>query len=135
MTTSAERWAMAAHALVEADGPAGIAHLLTDDFVQESHRVGLREHGTGFLETVQTMREMGLHVSGRVVATAGDLFVLTRREYHHPTSTVVLLAISEWTSAGQLRRLIEFDADDTANALAILFEVSGAPVVSIEPDE
>ncbi len=125
---------MEAHALVEADGPTGIAHLLTDDFVQESHRVELRESGGGFLDTVQAMRDMGMHVAGHVVATAGDLYVLTHREYRHPTSTVVLLAISEWTTDGRLRRLIEFDAHDTVRAVEVLAEVAGAPAVLVGPD-
>ena len=126
---------MAAHELVEADGPDGIAHLLTDDFVQETHRVQLQGTGTGFLETVQSMREMGLHVSGQVIATAGDLHVLTHREYRHPTSTVTLLAISEWTPEGRLRRLIEFDTGDTDRALEVLGEVAGEPVVRVGPLE
>jgi len=124
-------WAMEAHRLVEADGPAGIAHLLTDDFVQESRRVELRETGAGFLGTMRVMRDMGLHVSGRVIATAGELCVLTHREYHHPTATVVVLAISQWTPAGQLRRLIEFDADDNELAVALLGELAGEPPVTV----
>lgn len=130
--TPAERWAMEAHALVEADGPDGIAHLLTDDFVQESHRVELRETGTGFLDTVRMMREVGMHVTGHVVATAGDLCVLTHREYLHGNSTVALLAISCWTTDGRLQRLIEFDADDLDRALAVLGEVSGEPVTTLD---
>jgi hypothetical protein len=133
--TPAERWAIEAHALVEADGPDGIARLLTDDFVQETYRVQLQGTGTGFLETVRSMREMGLHVSGRVIATAGDFHVLTHREYHHPTSTVTLLAISEWTAEGRLRRLIEFNDDDTEHALEVLADVAGLPVVRVGPIE
>lgn len=131
--TSAQRWAMEAHELVEAGGPDGIAHLLTDDFVQESRRVELRETGFGFLQTVRVMRDMGMHVSGRIVATAGDLCVLTLREYHHPRSMVSLLAVSVWTEDGRLRRLIEFDAHDTESALEVLGEVSGELVVRIDP--
>lgn len=131
--TSAQRWAMAAHELVETMGPDGIAHLLTDDFVQESRRVRLRETGVGFLQTVRVMRDMGVHVSGRIVATAGDLCVLTQREYHHPRETVTLLAVSVWTAEGRLRRLIEFDAHDTDSALELLAEVSGEVVVRVDP--
>lgn len=126
--TAAEDWAMEAHRLVDSKGPDGIAHLLTDDFVQESYRNELRKSGNVFLETVQLMYDMGLHVSGKVVATAGDYCVLTHRVYHHPTRDVELLAISQWTPDGHLRRLVEFDAADLERALAMLGDIAGEPV-------
>jgi hypothetical protein len=128
--TPAQRWAVEAHEIVETRGPDGLAHLLADDFVQESHRGGLLETGgAGMLGTVQSMREMGLHVSGTTVAVAGDHSVLTRRTYHHPSADVELLAISLWDEHGKLHRLIEFDARDLDRALVVLGEVTGLPVV------
>ena len=70
-STSALRWADAAHRAVEARGPAGLSDVLADEFVQESHRGGSIEiRREGLLGTVRMMKEMGLHVAGDPIAVA-----------------------------------------------------------------
>jgi len=131
--TSAQRWAARAHALIEAEGPTGLEGLLADGFVQETHRgVPHAIRREGLLGTVRSLRDMGLHVSGVTVATAGDLSVLTRRSYRHDDTTVELLAISIWSPDGLLERLIEYDVGSLDDALATLAEVSGEPVVRLD---
>lgn len=131
--TSAQRWADAAHRAIEAAGPAGLSDMLADDFVQESYRSGsLTLRREGMLGTVRMMKEMGLHVAGEPVAIAGDLHLLTRRRYVHERDMVELLAISEWTADGRLVRLVEHDADALDEALAVLADLSGAPVVRLD---
>jgi hypothetical protein len=130
--TSAQRWAARAYAIVEDRGPDGLAELLADGFVQETHR-GLPQEfkRDGLLGSVRSMREMDLHVSGFTVATAGDRCVLTSRSYHHTQTTVELLAVSVWNADGQLERLIEYDVTALDEAVAKLAEVSGQPVVRL----
>lgn len=131
--TSAQRWAEAAHRAIEASGPDGLRDVLADEFVQESHRSGSIEiRREGLLGTVQMMKGMGLHVAGEPVAVAGDLHLLMRRRYLHETDTVELLAISAWDADGRLIRLVEYDADALDQALAVLAELSGAPVVRLD---
>ncbi|GEM_PF-4870646 len=131
-TTRAQLWAAAAHEAIEAEGPAGLVPLLGDDFVQESHR-GMQTSATGeaLLGTVRVMRDMDTHVAGVHVAVAGDLHLLTRRAYRHGNDVVELLAVSEWTEEGKLSRLVEFDADAVDQALDVLAEMSGEPVVRL----
>jgi hypothetical protein len=132
--TSAQRWAAQAHAIIEAEGPSGLAGLLADGFVQETHRGGPQAiRRDGLLGSVRSMRDMGLHVSGFTVATAGDLSVLTQRSYRHGPTTVELLAISVWTVDGLLQRLIEYDVSSLEEALATLADVTGEPVVRLDP--
>lgn len=135
-TTSAQRWADEAHRAVEASGPAGLEHVLADDFEQVSHRTGpIAIRREGLLGSVRLMREMGLHVAGDHVATAGDLHLLTRRRYLHGPDTVELLAISVWNVNGQLVRLEEYDVDALDEALATLAQLSGDTVVRLDrPD-
>lgn len=131
-TSRAQRWAIAAHEAIEADGPAGLLPLLSDDFVQESHR-GLHTSATGdaLLGTVRVMRDMDTHVAGVHVAVAGDLHLLTRRAYRHGDDVVELLAVSAWTDEGKLSRLVEFDAGALEQALQVLAELSREPVVRL----
>ena len=132
-STSALRWADAAHRAVEARGPAGLSDVLADEFVQESHRGGSIEiRREGLLGTVRMMKEMGLHVAGDPIAVAGDLHLLIRRRYLHDQDTVELLAISAWNADGRLVRLVEYDADALDAALAALAELSGEPVIRLE---
>ncbi|RLE25403.1 MAG: hypothetical protein DRJ50_02995 [Actinobacteria bacterium] len=126
--TSAQQWADRAHALIEAKGPDGLAHVLRHDFVQES-RTSLVVRREGLLGSARTMYEMGLHVSGHAVAVAGDLCVLTRRVYRNASSVVELLAVSVWDEDGLLVKLIEFDIDALDAALAELTLVAGQPAV------
>jgi hypothetical protein len=131
--TSAQRWAAEAHRLVEAAGPSGLEGLLADGFVQETHRgVPQAIRRDGLLGTVRSMRDMGLHVSGVTIATAGDLSVLTQRSYRHGPTTVELLAISIWSPDGLLERLIEYDVSSLDEALDTLAEVTGEPVVRLD---
>jgi len=131
--TSAQGWATEAHALIEAAGPSGLDGLLADGFVQETHRgVPQAIRRDGLLGTVRSMRDMGLHVSGVTIATAGDLSVLTQRSYRHGDTTVELLAISIWSPDGLLERLIEYDVSSLDEALATLAEVTGEPVVRLD---
>ncbi len=131
--TSAQRWAVQAHAIIEAEGQQGLARLLADGFVQETHRgVPQAIRRDGLLGSVRSMRDMGLHVSGVTVATSGDLSVLTRRSYRHGPTTVDLLAISVWTTDGLLERLIEFDVSSLEEAVAMLAGITGQPVVLLD---
>jgi len=131
--TSAQRWAARAHELIETEGPPGLEGLLADGFVQETHR-GIPQaiRRDGLLGTVRSMRDMGLHVSGVTVATAGDLSVLTRRSYRHGPTTVELLAISVWTADGLLERLVEFDVGSLEEALEMLAGITEEPVVLLD---
>lgn len=127
--TSAQRWARAAHAAIEASGPAGLADVLSDEFVQESHRgIPSATRRNGLLGTVRMLRDMDLHVAGDHLAVAGDLHLLTRRSYRSGDQVVELLAVSAWTEDGRLRRLVEFDLDDLDAALGALGELSGVAV-------
>jgi hypothetical protein len=131
--TSAQRWAAQAHTIIEEEGQAGLAHLLADGFVQETHRgVPQAIRRDGLLGTVRSMRDMGLHVSGVTVATAGDLCVLTHRSYRHGPTTVELLAISVWTVDGLLERLVEFEVGALDEALTTLADATGEPVVRLD---
>jgi hypothetical protein len=133
--TSATRWAAQAHRVIEASGRDGLATLLADDFVQESHRgIGFTFDRQALLGTVRSMRELGMHVSGTAIAVAGDRCVLTRRAYQHGSAAAELLAVSVWNEDGRLSRLIEFDVGDLDQALETLGDVAGAPVqVLAEP--
>ncbi len=128
-STSATRWAVQAHRLIETSGRDGLATLLADDFVQESHRgIGFTFDRQGLLGTVRSMRELGMHISGTAIAVAGDRCLLTRRGYQHGSTEAELLAVSVWNEDGRLSRLIEFDVDDLDAALEALGDVAGAPV-------
>lgn len=131
--TRAQQWATAAHLAIEAEGPAGLVPLLSDDFVQESHRgLSTTARGEALLGTVRVMRDMDTHVAGTHVAVAGDLHLLTRRAYRHGDDVVELLAVSAWNEDGKLCRLVEFDADALDHALAVLAELGGTDVVLLD---
>lgn len=131
--TRAQQWAQAAHEAIEADGPSGLLPLLSEDFVQESHRgLSTTARGDALLGTVRVMREMDTHVAGTHVAVAGDLHLLTRRAYRHRGEVVELLAVSVWTEDGKLCRLVEFDADALDEALGVLADLSGTDVVRLD---
>lgn len=131
--TRAQRWAREAHAAIEASGPAGLASLLSDDFVQESRRgTPNATRREGLLGTVRVMRDMDLHVAGTHVAIAGDLHLLTRRVYRHDDQVVELLAVSAWNEDGQLSRLVEFDLDALDDALDVLADLSDEAVVRLD---
>lgn len=130
--TRAQRLAQRAHELIETGGQAALATILSDDFVHESRR------GKHFdldvphlLDTIKTMRSLGMHISGTTVAVAGDSCVLTHRHYVRDDANVELLAISVWNDDDQLEWLIEFDIDDLDRALATLAEISCQPVVRL----
>jgi hypothetical protein len=131
--TAAQRWAAHAYEVIATSGSAGLAAVLADDFEQESRR-GARLHldARRFLSTLRTMREFGMRVGGSTVAVAGECCLLTRRQYVQQGNAVELLAVSVWNDDGRLARLIEFDADDLDEALAVLAEVSGEPVVRLD---
>lgn len=133
--TRAQVWAKQASELIDERGPAGLATILSDDFVQESRRgPQLRLDAPRLLGTLKTMRSLGMRVSGTPVAVAGEQCVLTRRRYAHRDESVELLAVSVWTDDGKVERLIEFDADDLERALAVLGETADAPVVLVPDD-
>lgn len=128
--TRAQILAQRAYELIESRGQSGLAAVLSDGFVHESRRGRHFDlDAPHLLDTLKTMRSLGMHISGITVAIAGDLCVLTRRRYARVDSEVELLAVSVWNDADQLERLIEFDPDDLDAALAVLAEVSGEPVV------
>jgi len=130
--TRAQRLAERAHELIETTGQAGLATILADDFVHESRR-GRHfdldaEH---LLDTVKTMRSLGMHITGTTVAVAGDSCVLTHRHYLRGGTNVELLAISVWNDDDRLERLIEFDVDDLDVAMSTLAGLSRGPVVRL----
>ncbi len=130
--TRAQRLAQRAHELIETRGQAGLATILSDDFVHESRRGRHFDlDAPHLLDTVKTMRSLGMHVSGSTVAVAGDSCVLTHRHYLREGANVELLAVSVWNDDDQLDRLIEFDIDDLDTALETLADVSSEPVVRL----
>ena len=136
LRTPARAWATRAHELIEEHGTTALAELLSEEFEQESRRgPGLRVDAPRLLGTAKTMRSFGMHVSGSTVALAGSWCVLTRRRYHRRDEEVELLAVSVWNPEGKLERLIEFDADALDEALSVLAEVSGEPVLRIPDDD
>jgi len=128
--TRAQILAQRAYELIESSGQTGLASVLADGFVHESRRGRHFDlDAPHLLDTLKTMRSLGMHISGITVAIAGERCVLTRRRYARVDREVELLAISKWTDDDRLERLIEFDPDDLDPALAALAEVSGEPVV------
>jgi hypothetical protein len=121
--TRAQVLAQRAYELIESSGQTGLASVLSDRF---GHHFDL--DGPHLLDTVKTMRSLGMHISGITVAVAGDLCVLSRRRYARVDAEVELLAISVWDDDDRLERLIEFDPDDLESALAALADVSDEPV-------
>jgi hypothetical protein len=127
--TRAQVLAQRAYELIESSGQTGLASVLSDRFVHESRRGHHFDlDGPHLLDTVKTMRSLGMHISGITVAVAGDLCVLSRRRYARVDAEVELLAISVWDDDDRLERLIEFDPDDLESALAALADVSDEPV-------
>ena len=128
--TSAQQWADDARSALNATGLAGFSRFLADGVVPESRRSNPFEFNrTQVLGSLEMMWQMELTVGGTDIATAGDRCLLTRRTYEHSTGTSELLAVSVWDDQGHLVRFVEFDADALDDALAVLGEVSGEPVV------
>ncbi|NQY55527.1 MAG: hypothetical protein HRT86_03420 [Ilumatobacteraceae bacterium] len=126
LPTAARRWADEARLHVNALSPDNYARLLHADFVQESRRSAPftfnREQALG---SVDTMRQMGLHVGGIDVAVAGAYHLLTQRRYEHRQGVVELLAVTAWTTDGLLLRMIEFELDALDDAMVELGTLAG----------
>lgn len=133
--TSAQRWARDVRRQINERTMTGYEQFLDEGFVQESRRsLGFSYNREQALGSIDTLRQMGLHVDGEDVATAGQLHLLTRRRYEHRQAVTVLLAVTAWTAEGRLHRMVEFDAAALPAALAELESLAAtSPVLLIDP--
>ncbi|MEO1057758.1 MAG: hypothetical protein AAFY28_12655 [Actinomycetota bacterium] len=133
LPTPAQQWADEARLHVNALSPDNYRRIVHPDFVQESRRsapfTANREQALG---SIETMRQMGLHVAGVTVAVAGPHHLLTRRRYEHRQGVVELLAITEWTADGKIIRMIEFEVDALDDAVDELRSAAGDEPLIVE---
>ncbi len=133
LPTPAQRWADEARLHVNALSPDNYRRIVHPDFVQESRRSApFTSNRDQALGSIETMRQMGLHVGGVTVAVAGPHHLLTRRRYEHRQGVSELLAVTEWTDDGRIIRMVEFEDDALDDALAELGSAAGQQPVMLD---